>query len=631
MILISALGKRFSVRLLCRSIIQKFDEGDIITKEYISQTTAITCGSSKNIEDAIDHFITSMNRNWANLHATPSGYRLLEINSLTLMTTFVPDLRGGCGEYLNQMHKSSERRGLLAIKSSYYTEEFEDNQMCLKDAVLFQVYGKEIMKKLISKYKSECASPHHDVGCYCYTKAEKDFLKLAEDKEYWVQFYEDKRINWEGIKFPAGLEDISKFSDQNPKIHIRAHLIYGASAVTVFVGERKKEQIHFVDVCFSEFHSFDTHEIKGHWYPVKNLCEFSSKILMKKERSDNVHKRYDEETCEKCMQHFHLPKKEDHYYDYQSSDPWDKSRGFVKYRNKYCPYEIPKDMHLTFPHREHMKICGMENENMFRAENSPSMITTPKSDFFLFSKYGQTVNDRFSGFFDLETFNQPMEPVCIGCELIINSCSNQAEKNKIYEKCIKEHFFRQNYFKCQACFSQFRIALTARKCDCQVEDEEKDKVLGNCLNCFIEEEKKFSDCNHQTTQNIKKLEASGYCFILFDNYRKQIAMTKIYFQESEKDVDPLKHFMKYLQEEVTDYVQKELAKVAPMVITSSQEEAFQQAQTCYTCHKPFRTNDKNRDHCHVLGTYRGAACNSCNRVLIIRNEVSIWAHNLTGK
>ena len=30
------------------------------------------------------------------------------------------------------------------------------------------------------------------------------------------------------------------------------------------------------------------------------------------------------------------------------------------------------------------------------------------------------------------------------------------------------------------------------------------------------------------------------------------------------------------------------------------------------------------------GKYRGASCRSCNRVLTIRNEVSIWAHNLTN-
>ena len=59
--------------------------------------------------------------------------------------------------------------------------------------------------------------------------------------------------------------------------------------------------------------------------------------------------------------------------------------------------------------------------------------------------------------------------------------------------------------------------------------------------------------------------------------------------------------MKYLQTEVTDLVQTELEKEAPMVITEEEEEAFQNADHCYTCHKKFRSNDKLRDHCHVLG------------------------------
>ena len=66
-----------------------------------------------------------------------------------------------------------------------------------------------------------------------------------------------------GINYPAGLEDVAKFSEQNPEIHIRAHLIYGSSAVNVFVGERTPQQTHNVDICFSEFLNYDNNEITG--------------------------------------------------------------------------------------------------------------------------------------------------------------------------------------------------------------------------------------------------------------------------------------------------------------------------------------------------------------------------------
>lgn len=88
------------MRLLARSVIEKFDEGDSIVKEFISQSSNKTCGTSESIEDAIEHFIISTGRNLANLNSTPSGYSLVEVTSLTLITTYVPDIRGGCGEYL---------------------------------------------------------------------------------------------------------------------------------------------------------------------------------------------------------------------------------------------------------------------------------------------------------------------------------------------------------------------------------------------------------------------------------------------------------------------------------------------------------------------------------------------------
>ena len=595
------MGKRFSVRLLCRSIIQKQDEGDTITKEYISQTPNIICGSSKNIENAIEQFIVATNRNLANLHSTPSGYRLLEVTSLTLMSTFIPDIRGGCGQYLNEMHKTSERRGLIAIKSSDDIDgDSEGNNMCLKDAILFQIYGKRIMKRLIEKHKPNCDAFDHDVSCYCYITAEEEFMELATDQEYWKQLYDDNRINWEGIKFPAGLEDISRFSDQNPHIHLRAYLIYGTSAVNVFVGPRTSDQIHFVDICFSEFHSYDTHEIMGHWYPVKNLCEFTSQILRKKDNSGHVHKRYGEDACEKCLEHHFLVKSEI-AATRDGIDPNDKARGLYIYKNKYCPYEIPKNMIISDKHSQHMKICGVENETLYRAKDMPSMISLPKSDFFLFQNYKQTVNDRYSGFFDLETFNEPLEPTCVPCELLMNTTSSHSEKDKIYTECINEHHFRQNWFKCHACLSQFRTALINRDCTHPCEDDDQEKMLGNCLECFIDEEKKFSDCKHQKTQNIRKLKSSGFSFILHDNYKKQIVLTKNYFQQSEKDDDPLDYLMKYLQTEVTDFVQLELEKEAPMLITKEEEESFQNAEHCYTCHKKLRSYEKLRDHCHVLG------------------------------
>ena len=583
--------------MVVRSVIQKFDGDDLITKEFTSTSDNRPCGSSDGIENAINHFVSSTDKNLAKMHSMPSGYRLLEVTSLTLITTFIPDIRGGCGEYLSSLHKKSERRGLAVIKSKHLDPEKASNT-CFKDAVLYQIMAKEIMKEIIEKHQIDCKEYKHDVACECYIKSEKEFLKLTSSQEYWEQFYDDDRVCWEGIQFPAGLEDLSRFAEQNPKLHVRAHLIYGTSAQVAFVGDRRKEQEHFIDLCFSEFHSFDTHEVCGHWYPVQNIAEFTSQILRKKENSNHVHKRYGEDACEKCLLHHHLPSDS---VPPGLIDAKDKMRGLIKYRNKNCPYEIPENMYFTAKHREHLKLCGVENDFMYRAEESPTMIMTPKSKYFLYSNYRQQVDDRFSAFFDLETFNRPLEPVCLDCEELIETSTSQTFRDEIYTKCLQEHYFRQNSFKCKACVSQFKTALVNRQCECRSEHQ---KVLGNCVQCFLDEEEKFSTCNHITTQNIKKLETSGYSFFLHDNYKKEIVRRRVYFQKTEKETEPLKDFMSYLRNDIADYVQEELEKeAAPMLISEEEEREYQGAQFCYVCHK--KSLDLVKDHCHVLGTYRG--------------------------
>ena len=56
------------------------------------------------------------------------------------------------------------------------------------------------------------------------------------------------------------------------------------------------------------------------------------------------------------------------------------------------------------------------------------------------------------------------------------------------------------------------------------------------------------------------------------------------------------------------------------------------ATTCHICTKPFG-DDIVRDHCHIVGSYRGAAHNGCN--LMYRISKSSWKlpvviHNLKG-
>mgnify|MGYP003502801719 FL=1 len=72
-------------------------------------------------------------------------------------------------------------------------------------------------------------------------------------------------------------------------------------------------------------------------------------------------------------------------------------------------------------------------------------------------------------------------------------------------------------------------------------------------------------------------------------------------------------------------------------MTPEDNIAFSSAKECYICKKGFNRNDvKVRDHCHLTGTYRGAAHKSCNLELRVdseypeRNNIPVFFHNLRG-
>ena len=62
-----------------------------------------------------------------------------------------------------------------------------------------------------------------------------------------------------------------------------------------------------------------------------------------------------------------------------------------------------------------------------------------------------------------------------------------------------------------------------------------------------------------------------------------------------------------------------------------EEEIFQLFNKSWICNKLFDLIDeKVRDHCHISGTFRGAAHFSCNANLKISKKVPIVFHNLRG-
>ena len=66
-------------------------------------------------------------------------------------------------------------------------------------------------------------------------------------------------------------------------------------------------------------------------------------------------------------------------------------------------------------------------------------------------------------------------------------------------------------------------------------------------------------------------------------------------------------------------------------ITSFQKYEYNSAETCYLCKDKFsKRNYKVRDHDHLTGKYRGAACNQCNLKFRKPSFVPVFFHNLSA-
>ena len=74
----------------------------------------------------------------------------------------------------------------------------------------------------------------------------------------------------------------------------------------------------------------------------------------------------------------------------------------------------------------------------------------------------------------------------------------------------------------------------------------------------------------------------------------------------------------------------------PMCMSDSEKSEHEKAKKCYACKDVFRTMrtkreeevTKCRDHCHITGKYRGAACDKCNLRMRVPKFVPILFHNL---
>ena len=83
--------------------------------------------------------------------------------------------------------------------------------------------------------------------------------------------------------------------------------------------------------------------------------------------------------------------------------------------------------------------------------------------------------------------------------------------------------------------------------------------------------------------------------------------------------DAAEKFVCDLQHEAKQLFDEYIATPKSMLLTT-ELQSFNNATTCHICTKPLE-GDKVRDHCHIVGSYRGVAHNECNLIIGYPNLV----------
>ena len=160
--------------------------------------------------------------------------------------------------------------------------------------------------------------------------------------------------------------------------------------------------------------------------------------------------------------------------------------------------------------------------------------------------------------------------------------------------------------------------------------------------CFVKPlEVKEKDPSMSFTTKYQSHVPSGFCYTI-KCMDETIYPTKTVLRTiSEEDEDMGKLFVETLSEDLKP-IYEILKTPKPMIMSNSNKTAYEKSEKCYACEIQFgseRINEKTkkkekivkcRDHCHVTGKYRGAACDKCNLRMKVPRFVPVLFHNLEG-
>ena len=136
------------------------------------------------------------------------------------------------------------------------------------------------------------------------------------------------------------------------------------------------------------------------------------------------------------------------------------------------------------------------------------------------------------------------------------------------------------------------------------------------------------EMGQEQTEKLQKHVACSYGYKVVCCYDEKLSKPfKMY-----RGMDSVNKFFTDIFEEEEEILEK-LNKFqnTPMYMSNEENMHHKKATRCYVCNCDFNAeNRKVRDHCHVLGNYRGAACNMCNLAMEMIKTIPVIFHNLKG-
>ena len=158
---------------------------------------------------------------------------------------------------------------------------------------------------------------------------------------------------------------------------------------------------------------------------------------------------------------------------------------------------------------------------------------------------------------------------------------------------------------------------------------------------FVEPlETEEKDPSQSYTTKYQSHVPSGFCYVI-KCMNETVYPTKTVLKTASYEGEDMgKAFVESLMEDLKP-VYEILKSPKPMVMSESDTKEFSNSKNCYACGVEFGTVIVNegkkkekvtpcRDHCHITGKYRGAACNKCNLRMRVPKFVPVLFHNLEG-